>query len=137
AELFGGDRRITFKEIAYRRGGMTIERLLSWLDVIEVTRELTAGLSPDEWLVIDPDSRLTQLGLLPVTKAEANYLFFPSREYGAATAQPLGQLTAAWLDEVFAAPQPALPSLSLRRADLDAASALVTQLRQASKRPII
>lgn len=137
AELFGGDRRITFKEIAYRRGGMTIERLLSWLDVIEVTRELTAGLSPGEWLVVDPDSRLTQLGLLPVTEVEANYLFFPSREYGAATAQPLGQLTAAWLDEVFQAPQPTLPRLSLRRADLDAASALVTRLRQASARPII
>src|SRR4051812_6759107 len=137
AELFGGDRRITFKEIAYRRGGMTIERLLSWLDVIEVTRELTDGLSPGEWLVVDPDSRLTQLGLLPVTEAEANYLFFPSREYGAATAQSLGQLTAAWLDEIFAAPQPTLPRLSLRRADLDAASALIRRLRQASARPIV
>ncbi|HEY9231172.1 MAG TPA: glycosyltransferase family 9 protein [Blastocatellia bacterium] len=136
-ELFGGDRRITFKEIAYRRGGMTMERLLSWLDVIEVTREQTAHLPPGEWLIVDPDSRLTQLGLLPLTEREENYFFFPSREYGAASAQSLGHLVSAWLDEIFDAPQPTLPRLSLRREDLDAAGALVARLRQARARPIV
>jgi ADP-heptose:LPS heptosyltransferase len=137
AELIGGDRRITFKEIAYRRGGMTMERLLSWLDVIEVTREQTAHLPPGEWLIVDPDSRLTQLGLLPLTEREENYFFFPSREYGAASARSLGQLVSAWLDEIFDAPQPTLPRLSLRREDMDVASALVARLRQASARPIV
>ena len=137
AELFGGDRRIRFKEIDYRRGGLTLERLLSWLDVIEAARELTADLSPAEWLIVDPDSRLTQLGLLPITECGENYFFFPSREYGAATDFALAQLTAGWLGEVFDAPSPALPRLSLRREDTDAASALVARLRQANARPVI
>jgi ADP-heptose:LPS heptosyltransferase len=136
-ELFGGDARISFKGIEYRRAGTTLERLLSWLDVIKATREITVDLSPAEWLIVDPDSRLTQLGLLPLTEYEENYRFFPSREYGAKTSHSLGQLTAAWLDEVFGAPSPTLPSLSLRHEDIAAAGALTKRLRQSSTRPII
>jgi ADP-heptose:LPS heptosyltransferase len=137
AELFGGDERITFREIHYRRGGATLERLLSWLDVLEVVNVLTADSEPQQWLIVDPDSRLTQLGLLPLTRHKDNYLFFPSREYGATSADSLGQLTAAWLDEIFDSPRPVLSSLSLRRDDLAAATALTQALRQANARPII
>jgi ADP-heptose:LPS heptosyltransferase len=136
-ELFGGDARITFKEIDYRRSGTTLERLLSWLQVIVATRELTADLLPSEWLIVDPDSRLTQLGLLPLTGYEGNYLFFPSREYGAMTSHALGQLTAAWLDEIFGMPLQTSPSLSLRREDIAAAGSLMARLRQAKARPMI
>lgn len=136
-ELFGGDARITFKEIDYRRGATTLERLFSWLAVLEATRELIADLSPVDWLIVDPDSRLTQLGLLPLTECEENYFFFPSREYRATSSDSLGQLTAAWLDEVFAASSPTAPSLSLRREEIAAASALTTRLRQTRARPII
>lgn len=136
-ELFGGDARLTFKEIDYRRGGTTLERLLSWLDVLEATRELIADLLPVDWLIVDPDSRLTQLGLLPLTEYEGNYFFFPSREYRAITSHGLGQLTAAWLDEVFAVPCATTPSLSLRREDIAAASALTMRLRQRRARPLI
>ncbi|HKQ05325.1 MAG TPA: glycosyltransferase family 9 protein [Blastocatellia bacterium] len=137
AELFGGNRRVLFKEIHYRRAGRTLERVLSWLAVTEAAREMTAGLSPDEWLIVDTDSRLTQLGLLPLTEHEANYLFFPSREYGATTDRALGQLAAAWLDEVFDAPRPTLPGVSLRPADIQAASLLTKRLRQSGGRPLV
>jgi ADP-heptose:LPS heptosyltransferase len=137
AELFGGDPRITFHEIDYRRGATTLERLLTWPDVVEVVRAVTANLSPAEWLIVDPDSRLTQLGLLPLTECEENYIFFPSREYGSETNRALAQLAAAWLDEVFGSPSPTLPRLSLRREDTRAASALLTRLRQASARPVV
>jgi ADP-heptose:LPS heptosyltransferase len=137
AELFGGNERITFREIHYRRGGATLERLLSWLDVLGAVNALTADLSLAEWLIVDPDSRLTQLGLLPPAKREENYLFFPSREYGAATSDSLGQLIAAWLDETFGSPRPTSPSLSPRREDLAAAITLTQSLRQANARPII
>ena len=35
-------------------------------------------------IVIDPDSRLTQLGLLPICREE-DYYFFESRSFGADT----------------------------------------------------
>ena len=74
-ELFGGDSRLSFKEIGYCRAGTTIERLLSWLDLLDVIRELTDGLERGEFLIVDPDTRLTQLGLLPLAH-EKPIIFF-------------------------------------------------------------
>jgi len=69
-ELFGGDPRVRFKEIAYRRAGTTIERLLTWIDLLGCVREVTDGLKRAEYLIVDPDTRLTQLGLLPVERPD-------------------------------------------------------------------
>ena len=66
AELFGGDARLRFKEIEYRRSGTTVERLLAWIDLLRCVHELTDRLEPGKYLIVDPDTRLTQLGLLPV-----------------------------------------------------------------------
>lgn len=149
SELFGGDRRLQFKHIDYRRGGTLIDRLLAWIDLLGSVRELTSGLGDGESLVIDPDSRLTQLGLLPVTKTGdrgqgsgfrvssselnsgelPNYLFFPSREYGADTSQSLSELTSAWLDEIFGVSETTLPRVSLKREDIEVARQLAAQLR--------
>ena len=48
--------------------------------------DCTALAADADCLVIDPDSRLTQLGLLPVCPEE-RYHFFESRAYGADTGQ--------------------------------------------------
>jgi ADP-heptose:LPS heptosyltransferase len=137
AELFGGDGRLSFKEISYRRAGTTAERLLSWVELLGVVRELTGGLRPRELLIVDPDTRLTQLGLLPLTRGDEQYLFFPSREYGDKTSLSLGQLTSAWLDGVFGARRAIYPRLSLARADLELAGEVAKRLRQASSRPLV
>ena len=91
-ELFAGDRRIQHAPVAWRRGGLR-ERL----EVEGDLRELFAG--PDS-LVLDPDSRLTQLGLLPVC-AEERYRLFESRSYGGASAQPLPGLAAGWAGDTL------------------------------------
>jgi ADP-heptose:LPS heptosyltransferase len=153
AQLFGGDPKVSFKEIGYGRAGTTIARLLSWVDLIECVQELTHGLQPTEYLIVDPDTRLTQLGLLPITPAFekphcapasahhrvtaepewSDYLFFPSREYGSATSQSLGELTSAWLDQVLGETVATYPRVSPSDADLHAARWLVKRM----KRPII
>ena len=51
-------------------------------------------------IVIDPDSRLTQLGLVPVCPEES-YYFFESRAYGAESAEPLPALAAQWARDTF------------------------------------
>jgi ADP-heptose:LPS heptosyltransferase len=152
-ELFGGDRRVRFNEIRYRRAATAIERLLSWIDLLGSVRELTYDLTRGEYLIVDPDSRLTQLGLLPVERADlaypgdepdegnvalesCGYLFFPSREYGSGTSKSLGELTSLWLDEVFGESAPLYPHLSLRGDDIEAARYLINPLKRGS-RPII
>ena len=53
--------------------------------------------------MIDPDSRLTQLGLLPVC-ADEDYYFFESRSYGGESDASLPELTQSWVHEVFGVP---------------------------------
>lgn len=91
-ELFAADRRITHAPVEYRRGGLR-ERLAVWDD-------LKALLADDDTLVLDPDSRLTQLGLLPVCP-EDRYRLFESRAYGADSCRALPELAASWAEETL------------------------------------
>jgi ADP-heptose:LPS heptosyltransferase len=68
-EMFEADPRIGYLEAPYARSGALVDRL-----------KASASLYFDEGIVIDPDSRLTQLGLISVCD-EARYFFFNSRAY--------------------------------------------------------
>jgi ADP-heptose:LPS heptosyltransferase len=155
-ELFGGDARIHFSDIQYQRAGTLTARLSSWLDVLRCIRRLIDGLNADEYLIADPDSRLTQLGLLPLVaenflhepnaseqrqseKAPLvdNYIFFPSRELGSRTKHSISEITTAWLNAVFGAEEKALPRLSLKATDKELASLLIKQMQQKNNRAII
>jgi ADP-heptose:LPS heptosyltransferase len=150
AQLFGGDERLGFSDIKYKRAGTLTERLLSWLEVWRSVAALLNGLGRDEFLIVDPDSRLTQLGLLPLSRAEKldanpprktpiidDYLFFPSRELGHRTSHSLGQLTSLWLNAVFGGNQQTYPALHLKRQDLEYGNTLVKGLRNQDWRPIV
>jgi hypothetical protein len=101
-------------------------------------------LSADEFLLIDPDSRLTQLGLLPLLKNERNYLFFESRSYqGAKTAdddipqsqshnpRSIGWLSSCWVNEVFGATGETFPYVALPAEHRDFGRLAVEKLRRA------
>ncbi|HYO81639.1 MAG TPA: glycosyltransferase family 9 protein [Bryobacteraceae bacterium] len=89
-ELFSGMRGLQHLPLSYPRHGGLKEKL---------SRRPVLTIRP-RTLVIDPDSRLTQLGMLPVCPEE-NYVFFESRAYRADSALPLRALTALWTAEVF------------------------------------
>ena len=91
-ELFAGDARIHHAEASYQRGGLR-QRLAVWEDLKRL-------LAAPDGVVIDPDSRLTQLGLLPVCPEERCHLF-DSRAYGGASSRSLPELAAAWALETF------------------------------------
>ena len=91
-ELFAGDPCIRHAPVEYRRGSLR-ERL-------SVAAELKDLFRDPGTLVIDPDSRLTQLGLLPVCE-EDRYCFFESRAYGGTSESALPELAAAWAKETF------------------------------------
>jgi ADP-heptose:LPS heptosyltransferase len=90
-QLFAGDPRIEHLPVAYRRGTLR-ERL-----------EACPRIEEPGAIVIDPDSRLTQLGLVPVCPEES-YYFFEGRAYGADTEESLGALTRRWIAETFRIP---------------------------------
>jgi ADP-heptose:LPS heptosyltransferase len=92
-ELFAHDSRIRHLSADYSRRGSLRER-------IEAGLALREELSCPDSIVIDPDSRLSQLGLLPISEEE-NYFFFESRAYGGDGADSLGRLTRRWAAETF------------------------------------
>jgi ADP-heptose:LPS heptosyltransferase len=145
SELFGGDPRVTFQEISYPAKADALDRLLAWIPLVDRVRELTGvgeaagttALPGSDWLIVDPDSRLTQLGLLPLVPergdlraGRAGYLFFPSREYHHESSASLAELTSSWLDEVLGLAPPVTPSVSLTSDDLQAGRALADGLRR-------
>lgn len=91
-ELFAGDPRVVCTPVEYRRGSLA--------DRLSVVDELRRLADDPQTLVIDPDSRLTQLGLLEICP-ESRYRFFESRSYGAETGLALPELAARWAEEIL------------------------------------
>ena len=91
-ELFAGDPRVRHVPLNYRRGSLR-ERLAVYSEL----KELMAAPGS---ILIDPDSRLTQLGLLPVCPEE-RYYFFESRAYGGDSHRTLMELAASWAGETL------------------------------------
>ncbi len=90
-ELFEADSRLRHIPVSYGRAATLRDRLAVW-------PHLKAALA--DGIVVDPDSRLTQLGLLPVCDEE-RYWFFESRSYGSDAPDPLSALAKRWVEEVF------------------------------------
>lgn len=86
-DLYEADSNISFYRLEFARGGSIRDNL---------------GRVPyfKDGIVIDPDSRITQLGLIPVCSDE-NYYFFESRSYGADTDLSLCELAQRWAREIF------------------------------------
>lgn len=88
-ELFEADPRVRHSPTPYERGGSLSDRLRA-----------SVSLWIEDGIVIDPDSRLTQLGLISVCPAD-RYFFFPSRSYGGDSLARLPDLAARWANETF------------------------------------
>jgi ADP-heptose:LPS heptosyltransferase len=93
AELFRNDRKLEFLNVDYPRGGSMRER-------IECAEGLRRQLRTPNRIVLDPDSRMTQLGLLPACEPERVF-HFPSRTAGEETSTNLSNLVSEWLTRTF------------------------------------
>ncbi|MBW2520584.1 MAG: glycosyltransferase family 9 protein [Deltaproteobacteria bacterium] len=76
--LYTSHPKISVQSVLYSRRGGLLERLQSWFEVLKAIDHAKDGLSADQYLLVDPDSRLSQLGVLPLCD-DRSYLFFSSR----------------------------------------------------------
>jgi hypothetical protein len=88
-ELFEADPRIKHLPAPYARSGALRERLAA-----------SAALWIEDGIVLDPDSRLSQLGVLSLCK-EDHYFWFQSRAYGGDTLGRLPDLASQWAKEIL------------------------------------
>ncbi len=91
-ELFEADPGIAHRDVPYARGGSLPDRLRA-----------SEALWFDDGVVIDPDSRLTQLGLIRVCP-DNRYCFFESRSFGGDADDRLPDLAARWAGDPAARP---------------------------------
>jgi ADP-heptose:LPS heptosyltransferase len=115
AELFAADPRVQEFGAPYVRGGPLLQRL-------HCTRNLWIG----DGIVIDPDSRLSQLGLISICD-EDRYFFFESRSYGGDGGERLPELAARWAREVFGV-EDARPYIAPREAANSEAAEITVSL---------
>lgn len=101
SEILAGDGKTRVVDCPYDRRGGLMGRLGSWASLVEAIGTETNALEDGEMVLVDPDSRLTQLGLLPVVEEGAPSFFFESRSMRRPGLETLGELTARWLEEVL------------------------------------
>ncbi|MCI0660414.1 MAG: hypothetical protein L0220_05005 [Acidobacteria bacterium] len=131
-ELFGGDRRVRVHEIKYERAGDVLSRLTSWIDLVAAVESEQQGFNSDQFWLIDPDSRLTQLGMLPLLRDERHYYFFESRSFRRDGVTQLGHLASCWINETFGLQGQGFPYLALPREHREFGRRIVEQLRRTS-----
>jgi ADP-heptose:LPS heptosyltransferase len=96
--LIGGLERVRVRPLSYARRGPLRDRLASWL----LLADAIADEGPD--LVVAPDSRLDQLGLLPVTSDPARYRLWENVRPEGEAAQSLAAQLDGWCARTFALP---------------------------------
>jgi ADP-heptose:LPS heptosyltransferase len=135
--LLDGNPAVRLRELNYARRGGLFERFSAWYAVLDIVRAETPAGGEQDLLVIDPDSRMTQLGVLPLIHND-NYLFFNTRDPAlSATGRCMAELTNDWIDAVFDVPDFHYPTLWIAPALLAAAGSRVERLRAAGAKRII
>jgi hypothetical protein len=77
--------------------------------------EESRGLREGELGVVDPDSRMTQLGMLPLIPQDRDYYHFESRRFRAPGCDRLRPLARRWCDGGVGEVENSPPSYPLSR----------------------
>ncbi len=135
--LLDGHPAVRLRELNYARRGGLFERFAAWHAALDLVRAETPASGEQDLLVIDPDSRITQLGVLPLVHNDS-YLFFNTRDPAlSATGRCMAELTNDWMDEVFTVPDFHYPALWVAPPLRAAARRRVERLRNAGAQRII
>jgi ADP-heptose:LPS heptosyltransferase len=136
-EIYGGNTHIRLSHVAYNRKGGLLDRLSSWQTVLNIIDRELAACPLDNTILIDPDSRLSQLGVLPIIDLN-HYFFFDSRSaVSFAGNLSMAQLTNAWLNNITGAEDFHHPMVWLLPSNLHKAAQLYAKLKSNGARRVI
>lgn len=135
--LFDGAAQVRLRELNYARRGGLFERFASWHATLGILREEMPPGGEKEILVIDPDSRISQLGVLPLLHTD-NYLFFNTRNHAQlAAGRCMAELANDWMDAVFGVSDFCYPTVWMAPALMEAAQKRMDLLRASGARQIV
>jgi ADP-heptose:LPS heptosyltransferase len=135
--MISGHPRVRTRTVSYARRGGLMDRLLRWFKVLEAIDDEIAGLGPDQVLVADPDSRLSQLGVLPLVDDRC-YLFFNSRSsHSYPQNLSISEMVNYWYNQVTAERDSCYPAVWLQPSVTSQAQKSVARLRAAGDRRLV
>ncbi len=135
--LFESTPNVRLRELTYARRGGLFERFASWHATLEILKDEMPTGGEEAVLVIDPDSRISQLGVLPLVHGE-NYLFFNTRDHSSATAgRCMAELANDWMDKVFGISDFCYPTVWIPDSVTQAAQARMDLLRASGARQVL
>lgn len=135
-EIFYGLPRVHWAKFHYQRDGGLIGRLTGYTALYQQLKMEWEGLHDGQTLLFDPDSRLSQLALLPLLDAPYTR-HFPSRTDQQDDASRLCQLTNRWLNEILDEQINLLPQISIRPAHEDSIKSFFAQFPPDCKKIVI
>ncbi|MEN8257670.1 MAG: hypothetical protein ABFS09_07390 [Thermodesulfobacteriota bacterium] len=93
------DEQLHHLHFSYDRDGTLLEKMTAWPRLFKIIAKESKHLAGHEILIFDPDTRLSQLGLLPLTSTSSTY-YLCSRQDQEKNAS-LPEITCAWLQKIF------------------------------------
>ncbi|MDY6855483.1 MAG: glycosyltransferase family 9 protein, partial [Thermodesulfobacteriota bacterium] len=127
-EVYASNPKVRIQPFHYVRRGNLIERFNSWLGLLTVVENEIKEYQSGEVLLFDPDSRLSQLGVLPLIESES-YFFFNSRGKDSYPKKiSIAELANFWLDTVLGPGQFCYPKVWPIQNHLDNAAIAVDKL---------
>ena len=136
-EVYGGNSGIRIRNVSYSKKGDLLERLSCWHLVLQIIQEETASCHPEEIILVDPDSRLSQLGVLPLIPFN-NYFFFDSRSDTSLNSKmSMAELANSWLNNVIGEGDFCYPKVWIPKSYLDYATRFCERLRDNGVEKII
>ena len=136
-EIFGGNPRIRLQKAEYERNGGLLERLSNWQLVLNIIQQELTTCPLDNTILIDPDSRLSQLGVLPIIPPDQYYFFDSRSDVSFAGNMSMAQLTNAWLDKVTGVDNFRYPRVWVLPGPMQKAVGLYDRLRNNGTRRVI
>lgn len=136
-QVFSAESGINISTLDYSRRGGLLERFLSWTELLSEIRQQISGLETNEYLLLDPDSRLSQLGVLPLVQDES-YRFFNSRgKQGYPDKASISELTNLWLDNLLGENEFDYPNIYPQSSCLKEAENLIERINKDGASKII
>jgi ADP-heptose:LPS heptosyltransferase len=136
-EIYQGHPGIRIIKVSYSRKGGLLARLSSWHVVLQIVQDELSSCPLEETVLVDPDSRLTQLGILPVIPL-GHYFFFDSRSDTSLNRKmSMAELTNFWLNSIIGQEGFCYPKVWIPKSYLDPAERFCESLRNNGAERII
>ena len=136
-DIYGGNSRINIRTVDYNRKGGLLERLASWHHVLGIIQSELSSCASDQAILVDPDSRLSQLGVLPLTSSSQYYFFDSRSDVSLNSPMSMAELTNSWLNQMTGSNDFCYPRVWSQPEYVQSARDLCGRLRQNGAHRII